>query len=88
LLENIQYGLNAQTTFDNWARKQPLSAFEPELKNIEKKIIPGRGEAEAPKSSNANALSQPIYHNSREIIPNSTNTHWIYKDNGEKVPTK
>jgi hypothetical protein len=88
LLENIQYGLNAQTTFDNWARKQPLSAFEPELKNIEKKIIPGRGEAEAPKSSNANALSQPIYHNSREIVPNSTNTHWIYKDNGEKVPTK
>ena len=82
LSSHIPYGIKAETTFDTWARKQPLSLFEPTLKAVEGKIFSNRGNAPAGGEA-APAARPPVYLGGREIIPNANNTGWVYKDNGK-----
>jgi hypothetical protein len=80
LSDNKHFGLDAEKTFDAWARKQPLAAFEPGLKNLEAKMIPNRGTPE-PKPAQSNVR----YIGNRAIVPNAANTGWVYQDSGKPV---
>ena len=82
LSDHKHFGLDAEKTFDAWARKQPLAAFEPGLKNLEAKMIPGRG---TPESRTASPTSNVRYIGNRAIVPNDENTGWIYQDSGKPV---
>lgn len=82
LSDHKHFGIDAEKTFDAWARKQPLSAFEPGLKNLEAKLIPGRG---APESRTASPTSNVRYIGNRAIVPNDENTGWMYQDSGKPV---
>jgi hypothetical protein len=86
LSNHIPYGIKAETTFDSWARKQPLSLFEPTLKVVEQRVFPNRGNPAAPAESAAPAAPAarpPVYLRGREIIPNAQNNGWVYKDDGK-----
>jgi hypothetical protein len=84
LSNHVPYGIKAETTFDTWARKQPLSLFEPTLKVVENKIFQNRGNpAAAAPAAAAPAERPPVYLGGREIVPNANNTGWVYKDNGK-----
>ena len=82
LSDNKHFGLDAEKTFDAWARKQPLAVFEPGLKNLEAKLIPGRG---TPESKTTMPTSVTRYIGNRAIVPNAANTGWVYQDTGKPV---
>ena len=82
LSDHKHFGLDAEKTFDSWARKQPLAAFEPGLKNLEAKMIPGRG---TPEPRTTPSTSNVRYIGNRAIVPNTGNTGWIYQDSGKPV---